>query len=153
MIERLRRLQIGQYIREEGPQAHKAKAGTPTMGGVLILAGILVPTLLWGDLTNRNIWILDALDPGLRRHRLRRRLPEGGEEAEPRPHRAAASSAARSSWGSSSGTALYSLSRRRSPRQYSTRVRSRSSRRFVPDLGLLYIVFAVLLLVVSPATP
>ena len=51
-------LQIGQYIREEGPQAHKAKAGTPTMGGVLILAGILVPTLLWGDLTNRNVWIL-----------------------------------------------------------------------------------------------
>ena len=58
MIERLRRLQIGQYIREEGPQAHQAKAGTPTMGGVLILAGILVPTLLWADLTNRNIWIL-----------------------------------------------------------------------------------------------
>ncbi|HEX9190139.1 MAG TPA: phospho-N-acetylmuramoyl-pentapeptide-transferase, partial [Vicinamibacteria bacterium] len=45
-IERLRRLQIGQYIREEGPQAHKAKAGTPTMGGVLILVGVLVPTLL-----------------------------------------------------------------------------------------------------------
>jgi phospho-N-acetylmuramoyl-pentapeptide-transferase len=58
MIERLRRLQIGQYIREEGPQSHKAKAGTPTMGGVLILTGILVPTLLWSDLTNRNVWIV-----------------------------------------------------------------------------------------------
>src|SRR5450432_2502886 len=58
MIDRLRRLQIGQYIREEGPQAHRAKAGTPTMGGVLILIGILVPTLLWADLTNQNIWIL-----------------------------------------------------------------------------------------------
>ncbi len=58
MIERLRRLQIGQYIRDEGPQAHKAKAGTPTMGGLLILTGILVPTLLWGDLTSRNVWIL-----------------------------------------------------------------------------------------------
>ena len=57
-IERLRRLQIGQYIREEGPQAHKAKAGTPTMGGVLILAGVLVPTLLWADLTNLKVWIL-----------------------------------------------------------------------------------------------
>src|SRR5512141_2206934 len=56
-IERLRRLQVGQYIREEGPKAHKAKAGTPTMGGVLILTGILVPTLLWADLGNRNIWI------------------------------------------------------------------------------------------------
>jgi len=58
MIERLRAFQIGQYIREEGPQAHKAKAGTPTMGGLLILTGILVPTLLWADLTNRNVWII-----------------------------------------------------------------------------------------------
>jgi UDP-N-acetylmuramyl pentapeptide phosphotransferase/UDP-N-acetylglucosamine-1-phosphate transferase len=58
MIERLRRFQVGQYIREEGPQAHKAKAGTPTMGGILILTGILLPTLLWGDLTNRYVWIL-----------------------------------------------------------------------------------------------
>src|SRR5512143_1418508 len=57
-IERLRALQVGQYIRDEGPQGHKSKAGTPTMGGVLVLAGILVPTLLWGDLTNRNTWIL-----------------------------------------------------------------------------------------------
>lgn len=58
MIERLRRLQIGQFIREEGPKAHQAKAGTPTMGGLLILTGIVVPTLLWADLTNRNVWIL-----------------------------------------------------------------------------------------------
>src|SRR5512141_2780760 len=58
MIERLRLLQVGQYIREEGPQAHKAKAGTPTMGGVLILVGILTPTLLWADLTNRNVRIV-----------------------------------------------------------------------------------------------
>jgi phospho-N-acetylmuramoyl-pentapeptide-transferase len=58
MIERLRRFQIGQYIREEGPQSHQSKAGTPTMGGVLVLTGILVPTLLWADLTNRNIWIV-----------------------------------------------------------------------------------------------
>jgi phospho-N-acetylmuramoyl-pentapeptide-transferase len=58
VIERLRRLQIHQYVRDEGPEAHKAKEGTPTMGGVLILVGIVVPTLLWGDLTNRNVWIL-----------------------------------------------------------------------------------------------
>jgi phospho-N-acetylmuramoyl-pentapeptide-transferase len=58
MIERLRRFQIGQQIREEGPQGHKAKAGTPTMGGILILTGILVPTLLWADLANLNVWIL-----------------------------------------------------------------------------------------------
>jgi phospho-N-acetylmuramoyl-pentapeptide-transferase len=45
-------LQIGQYIREEGPQAHQKKKGTPTMGGVLIVLSTLVPTLLWADLTN-----------------------------------------------------------------------------------------------------
>src|SRR5207244_9543805 len=58
MIDRLLRLQVGQYIREEGPQAHQTKAGTPTMGGLLILTGVVVPTLLWADLTNRNVWIL-----------------------------------------------------------------------------------------------
>ncbi|HSR51135.1 MAG TPA: phospho-N-acetylmuramoyl-pentapeptide-transferase [Acidobacteriota bacterium] len=57
MIERLRRFQIGQHIREEGPQAHQSKAGTPTMGGLLIIISILVPTLLWGDLTNIYVWI------------------------------------------------------------------------------------------------
>ena len=52
LIRRLRELQIGQYIREEGPQAHQKKAGTPTMGGVLIVLSTAVPTLLWADLTN-----------------------------------------------------------------------------------------------------
>jgi phospho-N-acetylmuramoyl-pentapeptide-transferase len=59
MIERLRELQIKQYIRQEGPQAHQKKAGTPTMGGVLIVAAIVVPTLLWADL--RNPYVLLAL--------------------------------------------------------------------------------------------
>lgn len=51
LIRRLRELQIGQFIREEGPQEHKKKAGTPTMGGVLIVVSTAVPTLLWADLT------------------------------------------------------------------------------------------------------
>src|SRR5215470_13600186 len=51
LIRRLRDLQIGQFIREEGPQDHKKKAGTPTMGGVLIVLSTAVPTLLWADLT------------------------------------------------------------------------------------------------------
>src|SRR3979411_432053 len=51
LIRRLRELQIGQFIREEGPQDHKKKAGTPTMGGVLIVVSTAVPTLLWADLT------------------------------------------------------------------------------------------------------
>jgi phospho-N-acetylmuramoyl-pentapeptide-transferase len=59
MIQRLRELQIKQYIRQEGPQAHQKKAGTPTMGGVLIVAAIVVPTLLWADL--RNPYVLLAL--------------------------------------------------------------------------------------------
>ena len=57
VVRRLREFQIGQYIREEGPKAHQKKAGTPTMGGVLIAVGTLVPTLLWADLSNRFIWI------------------------------------------------------------------------------------------------
>jgi phospho-N-acetylmuramoyl-pentapeptide-transferase len=57
VINRLRDFQIGQYIREEGPKAHQKKAGTPTMGGVLIVISIVVPTLLWADLTNRFVWI------------------------------------------------------------------------------------------------
>lgn len=57
MIRTLREFQIGQVIRQEGPQSHRAKAGTPTMGGLLILAAALVPTLLWADLTNAYVWI------------------------------------------------------------------------------------------------
>src|SRR5688572_17247675 len=57
MIRKLRDFQIGQVIRQEGPQSHHAKAGTPTMGGLLILAAALTPTLLWADLTNPYIGI------------------------------------------------------------------------------------------------
>ena len=57
VIGRLREFQIGQYIREEGPKAHQKKAGTPTMGGLLIVIAIVVPTLLWADLSNRFVWI------------------------------------------------------------------------------------------------
>ncbi len=56
MIAKLRDFQIGQVIRQEGPQSHRAKAGTPTMGGLLILAAAVVPTLLWADLSNLYIW-------------------------------------------------------------------------------------------------
>jgi phospho-N-acetylmuramoyl-pentapeptide-transferase len=57
LIARLREFQIGQYIREEGPTTHHGKAGTPTMGGLLIVISILLPTLLWADLTNYYVWI------------------------------------------------------------------------------------------------
>jgi phospho-N-acetylmuramoyl-pentapeptide-transferase len=57
LIRRLREFQIGQHIREDGPESHQSKAGTPTMGGLLINVSIVVPTLLWADLTNVYIWI------------------------------------------------------------------------------------------------
>jgi phospho-N-acetylmuramoyl-pentapeptide-transferase len=57
LIRRLREFQIGQQIREDGPASHLSKAGTPTMGGVLILVGTLLPTLLWGNLNNLYIWV------------------------------------------------------------------------------------------------
>src|ERR1700722_5340949 len=51
LIARLREFQIGQHIREDGPKSHQKKAGTPTMGGLLICTAIIVPTLLWGNLS------------------------------------------------------------------------------------------------------
>ena len=59
MIARLRELQVKQYIRDEGPKAHQKKAGTPTMGGLLIVAAITISTLLWADL--RNPYVLLAV--------------------------------------------------------------------------------------------
>jgi phospho-N-acetylmuramoyl-pentapeptide-transferase len=57
LIERLREFQISQFIREDGPKDHQKKAGTPTMGGLLICVAILVPTLLWSDLSNPFVWL------------------------------------------------------------------------------------------------
>jgi phospho-N-acetylmuramoyl-pentapeptide-transferase len=146
-IERLRRLQVGQYIREEGPKGHQSKAGTPTMGGVLILAGILVPTLLWADLTNRNIWILvlstlaygavgfaDDYIKVVKKRNLgltgRRKLL----------------------WqfaiGLAVGITIWALAQA-DPKEYSTRIAFPFFKQVVPDLGVLYVLFAVLLLTLS----
>jgi phospho-N-acetylmuramoyl-pentapeptide-transferase len=56
VIRMLARLKVGQAVRQDGPQTHLVKSGTPTMGGVLILIGIGISTLLWADLSNRFIW-------------------------------------------------------------------------------------------------
>ncbi|MBK9117725.1 MAG: phospho-N-acetylmuramoyl-pentapeptide-transferase [Betaproteobacteria bacterium] len=58
MIGWLTRMKIGQSVRDDGPQTHLAKAGTPTMGGALILVSIVVTTLLWGNLGNRFVWVV-----------------------------------------------------------------------------------------------
>lgn len=61
LIRKLKEFQVGQYIRSDGPQSHHAKAGTPTMGGVLIILCVIVPTLLWADLRNVFVWLVLAV--------------------------------------------------------------------------------------------
>jgi len=58
MIKRLTQMKVGQLVRDDGPETHLIKAGTPTMGGALILLSITVTTLLWGDLSNSYLWIV-----------------------------------------------------------------------------------------------
>lgn len=57
LIRALQRMQIGQTVRNDGPESHFSKAGTPTMGGILILGSIFVSTLCWGDLSNKYVWV------------------------------------------------------------------------------------------------
>ncbi len=58
MIRKLSQMQVGQYVRDDGPQTHLKKAGTPTMGGTLIISAVAAATLLWADLTNFFVWIM-----------------------------------------------------------------------------------------------
>jgi phospho-N-acetylmuramoyl-pentapeptide-transferase len=145
VIERLRRLQIGQYIREEGPAAHQAKAGTPTMGGLLILAGIVLPTLLWADLTNRNVWILifvtvacggigfaDDYIKVVRKRNL----------GLPGRHKLVGQILV----GVALGVVLVTLARVE-PTSFSTRVIVPFFKTLMPDLGLFYVVFATLVII------
>jgi len=61
IIRRLNHLQIGQSVRNDGPQSHLSKSGTPTMGGALIILSIFISALLWSDLTNRYVWVVLAV--------------------------------------------------------------------------------------------
>jgi phospho-N-acetylmuramoyl-pentapeptide-transferase len=144
-IERLRRFQIGQQIRAEGPAAHKSKAGTPTMGGILILAGILVPTLLWGDLGNRNVWLamLSTLAFGA--------IGFADDYTKVARKRSLGLSArhkllAQVVVGLVLGGTLYALSLAEEP-GYSTQVVFPFLKTLRPDLGPLYVLFAVLVVV------
>ena len=85
LIRKLREFQIGQVIRHEGPASHAPKAGTPTMGGLLILTASLVPTLLWADLRNVYIWIAVLSTAGIRCDRIHRRLSEDRPAVSSRP--------------------------------------------------------------------
>ena len=58
MIRWLRKLNVGQYVRDDGPQTHQSKVGTPTMGGLLIIVSIVIAVVLWSDLTNPYLWVV-----------------------------------------------------------------------------------------------
>ena len=143
LIKKLREFQIGQVIRTEGPQSHRPKAGTPTMGGLLILTAALVPTLLWADLTNAYVWIAVLTTAGyggigfaddylkiVRRshHGLLPRYKMGCQLA----------------IGIAVGIALLILQRQG---LYNTRLVFPFFKRLIPDLGYGYLAFAVFVLV------
>ena len=143
LIRKLRDFQVGQVIRQEGPATHRTKAGTPTMGGLLILAASLVPTLLWADLTNVYIWIavLSTLGFGAvgfaddylkitrrNHHGLIPRYKMGGQIL----------------IGLGVGLSLMALAHYN---LYSTRLIFPFFKGLIPDLGWLYVPFAVLVLV------
>ena len=89
VIERLREFHFGQYVRDDGPQTHLKKGGTPTMGGVLIVISILLPTLLWADLSNPAVWIVMLSTLAFGGNRVCRRLHQSGQEAQHGPDRPA----------------------------------------------------------------
>ena len=143
MIRKLREFQIGQVIRHEGPASHRAKAGTPTMGGLLILTASLVPTLLWADLTNVYVWIavlataafgaIGFTDDYLKitrrsHHGLLPRYKMGGQILV----------------GLAVGAAVILLAQYN---LYSTRLIFPFFKNLIPDLGWYYIIFAVVVLV------
>jgi phospho-N-acetylmuramoyl-pentapeptide-transferase len=143
VIRKLREFQIGQIIRHEGPASHRPKAGTPTMGGVLILTAAIVPTLLWADLKNVYVWIVVAstlsfgaigfVDDYLKitrrtHHGLRPRFKLGAQIVA----------------AFAVGVLLLVLSRYE---LYNTRLIFPFFKNLIPDLGVFYVPFAVLVLV------
>ena len=145
MIRKLRDFQIGQVIRQEGPQSHRAKAGTPTMGGLLILTSALVPTLLWADLSNPYVWIavlataafgaVGFTDDYLKivrrsHHGLLPRYKMGGQIVV----------------AVAVGVAVLALAQQNPP-LYNTRLIFPFFKNLIPDLGWFYVAFTVLVLV------
>jgi phospho-N-acetylmuramoyl-pentapeptide-transferase len=143
MIRKLRAFQIGQVIRHDGPASHKPKAGTPTMGGLLILTAAVVPTLLWADLTNVDIWVavgatvafgaIGFADDYLKivrrsHHGLRPRYKLGLQVLA----------------AIGVGCVLLALA---DANLYNTRIIFPFFKRLIPDLGVAYVLFAVLVLV------
>ena len=143
LIRKLREFQIGQVIRQEGPTSHRAKAGTPTMGGLLILTAALGPTLLWAKLDNAFVWIavlttalfgaIGFFDDYLKivrrdHHGLRPRYKMGWQIAV----------------ATAVGAVLLVLAQNG---VYNTRLIFPFFKRLIPELGIWYLPFAVFVLV------
>ncbi len=142
-IRNLRDLQIGQVIRSDGPPTHRDKAGTPTMGGLLLLAAAFLPTLLWADLTNVYIQItllstaafgaIGFLDDWLKiSRRSHRGLSARGKLI------------GQSAVATAVGVSLLQLT---DSGLYSSEIIFPFFKQFTPDIGWLYVPFAVLVLV------
>jgi len=143
MISRLREFQIGQVIRQEGPTTHRLKAGTPTMGGLLILTAALVPTLLWTDLQNVYMWIAVLTTAGFGAVgfaddylKIVRRTHHGLRPRDKMLSQVLV--------GTSVGVSLLVLA---SHGRYSTKLVFPFFKRLNPDLGWWYLPFAVFVLV------
>jgi phospho-N-acetylmuramoyl-pentapeptide-transferase len=142
IIRRLQALRVGQVIRGDGPQSHLKKAGTPTMGGVLILLAVTAATLLWAQLTNRFIWLallttlamgsVGFLDDYLKLHR--------ATSAGLRPRLKLLSQVA---IGLAVGAYLYAFP----TDAFTTTLAIPFFKHWMPELGLLYIGFAMLVIV------
>lgn len=149
-IRRLRAFQIGQVVRTDGPETHLAKSGTPTMGGVLILAAVFIPTLLWANLTNPYIWIAVLSTAGFGAIgfaddylKVARKNTYG--------------LFARYKMGAQCAVALcvgiaVIVMSHHAPPLYNTRVLFPFFKDLIPDIGLFYIFFVILVLVASSNT-
>lgn len=145
LIRRLRAFQIGQVVRQDGPASHKPKAGTPTMGGLLILMAVFVPTLLWANLSNVYVWIaivstflfgaIGFVDDYLK---VTRHSHHGLFARYKLMSQVAVSIAV--------GLVLVWLASQNPP-AYSLRLIFPFFKNLIPDLGWFYVVFAVIVLV------
>ncbi len=143
LVRKLREFQIGQVIRQEGPSTHRPKAGTPTMGGLLILTGAIVPTLLWADLTNIYVWIAVLTTIGFGAIgfaddylKIVRRSHHGLLPRYKMLYQVLVATAV--------GATLLVLAHYG---DYNTRLVFPFFKRLIPDLGLMYLPFAVFVLV------
>jgi phospho-N-acetylmuramoyl-pentapeptide-transferase len=143
LVRKLREFQIGQVIRQEGPSTHRPKAGTPTMGGLLILTAAIVPTLLWADLTNLYVWIAVLTTIGFGAIgfaddylKIVRRSHHGLLPRYKMLYQVLVATAV--------GGTLLLLAHRG---DYNTRLVFPFFKRLIPDLGAMYLPFAVFVLV------